>query len=335
MEMEREMRQIFITGATGFIGQEVARELIERGYSVRALVRSPKKAALLESLGVELIFGDILEEGPLRKGLSGADALIHLAALAGVWHREVDMFYRINRDATRRLLEIAWEEGVGKIVVTSTAGVFGPSNGQEEHTGERLAAAEVPDTHYDRSKHQSEQFMEEMVRSGLPLVVVNPTRVYGPGLIGDSNATTRMVDLYLRGSWRFLPGSGHSVGNYVFIEDVVRGHILALENGKPGARYILGGENASFREFFATLAEVTGISRRLWPIPIPLMMSIAGIQLALANWFGRPPLITPPFVRRYNRNYRFSSERAMRELGYQPTPLRQGLSRTVDWLTRE
>jgi len=224
----------------------------------------------------------------------------------------------------------AQNAGTKRIVFTSTAGVISPSNGvaSDENTPRKQDYF----THYERSKAQAENKAKELTEEGMEIITVNPTRVYGPGLLSDSNGVTKMVKLYLEGKFKTLPGNGESVGNYVFIDDVVQGHVKAMQNGKPGERYILGGDNVSFNEFFNLLSDISGKSNRMFHIPIPIINMAAKAMEFRANVFGTPPLITPPWVRKYLYNWELSSQKAKDDLGYKITPISIGMERTIDWI---
>jgi nucleoside-diphosphate-sugar epimerase len=325
------MERVFITGATGFIGERLAQTLAEQGHTVHALFRDPAKAKGLEHPLIQPLKGDLSDRESLRRALEGCTQVYHLAALASVWHPNPDAFDLINVQGTQTLLEEARAQGVQRLVITSTAGVLGASEGRETVDESRQYPLDALDTAYERSKARSEQMIREFAAGGLHAVVVNPSRVYGPGLLSTSNSVTKMILGYQKGTWRFIPGDGSSVGNYVFVDDVVQGHLLAMERGRAGERYILGGENASFNEFFEQLAELTGQRRRMLRIPLSAMMAVAKTQQWMADRFQRAPLITPPFVRKYSRNWYLSTRKAEEELGYEPTPLRQGLERTLGW----
>ena len=146
----------------------------------------------------------------------------------------------------------------------------------------------------------------------MQIITVNPSRVYGPGLLSDSNGVTKMIRLYLQGKFRLIPGNGESTGNYVFIDDVVEGHIQAMEKGRAGERYILGGENASFNEFFNLLAAITGKQHRMFKIPIPVMNLAAKTMEIRANLTGAAPLLTPPWVKKYLFDWAHSTSKAER-----------------------
>jgi nucleoside-diphosphate-sugar epimerase len=168
----------------------------------------------------------------------------------------------------------------------------------------------------------------------LAVTIVNPSRIYGPGQLTESNAATKLIKRCYEGKWRILPGNGESMGNYVYIDDVVQGHLQAMQYGQSGHRYILGGENVSFKEFFGLIRELSPHNKRLYKLPVPIMMGFAQSQLLMAEWFGRHPLIIPAFVRKYNYHWNLSSQKAIQELGYQITPLRQGVMQTIEWFNQ-
>jgi nucleoside-diphosphate-sugar epimerase len=240
------------------------------------------------------------------------------------------MIYEQNVQGTVNILESARKFSINRVVHTSTAGVFGPSR-MRPHTEEN-PVAETHFIHYDRSKVLAEKKVRIFVQEGMDVVTVNPTRVYGPGNMGDSNGVTRMIRDYICGKWHIIPGNGKSIGNYVYIEDVVEGHILAMDKGRTGEAYLLGGSNLSFNEFFSELKGISGKNHFLIKIPLFIGTSIAGIMLTIAKLTGRMPLITPGLLKRYSYHWAFSSEKARSELGYDPVDFREGLRRTLEWL---
>ncbi len=167
---------------------------------------------------------------------------------------------------------------------------------------------------------------------GLHAVIVSPPRVYGPGLLSESNGMTRIIHRYEQGKWRLIPGDGSKISNYVFVDDVVHGHWLAMEKGKSGEKYILGGQNASYNEFFSMLKHISQKNYRLYKIPIWAMLLFAHMQLLLAKIFHKNPLITPIWVKKYLHNWELTSEKAQKELGYVITPLEVGLKKTLLWI---
>lgn len=320
-----------LTGATGYIGTQLAQRLAAQGHTVHALYRSESKLGNLNQVeNIHFFKGDILDVKSLELAVEGCDAVFHVAAFAKPWHKDPQTFFRLNVKGAENVFQTAKRAGVKRVVFTSTAGVISPSDGtpSDENTARTIPLS----TLYEKSKAEAEELAKSLNSSEMEIVTVNPSRVYGPGLLSDSNGVTRMVKLYLEGKFRFLPGDGRSIGNYVFIWDVVDGHLQAMEHGRGGERYILGGDNASFREFFDLLAKVSGKKVRLFKLPIPLMNMAAQAMEWRANWTGAPPLITPPFVKKYSYNWDLSSAKAEMELGYQPKNLEQGLAETVDWL---
>ncbi len=322
-----------LTGATGFIGQRLTERLSREGHTVRCLVRSPEKFRSLSSLpGVEHVTGDLDSVAAAETAAAGCDVLFHLAAFAKPWSKDKSLPYRINVTGTENMLKAAVRGGVKRFVLTSSAAVIGPSPGVEP-IDEEYPRATPFFNEYEETKAAAEELtLSYNGQNGMECVIVNPTRVYGPGLLSKSNSVTRMISLYSRGRWRLIPGDGKCVGNYVFIDDVVDGHILAAGKGVPGERYILGGENLTFDRFFQVLAEVTGRKRRLLPMPVSLMSAVAGVMEWQAGITGIPPLITAPWVKKYLNHWSLSSRKAIDEMGYRVTPFAEGAALTLQWL---
>ncbi|HFA47469.1 MAG TPA: NAD-dependent epimerase/dehydratase family protein [Bacteroidetes bacterium] len=320
-----------VTGATGYIGHQLTRRLASLGHSVNALYRSGTKAKELENLpGVCLHKGDLLDPGSLQRAAEGCDAVFHVAAFAKPWHKDPQTFFRINVKGAENVFCAAKKMGARRVVFTSTAGVISPSEGSP--TSESSPRRQGFFTHYERSKAQAEAVAKQMSAGGFETITVNPSRVYGPGRMGAGNPANKMVRLYLQGKFRLLPGNGKSIGNYVFINDVVEGHIQAMEKGRGGERYILGGQNASFIEFFEMLAKVSGKDFRMFKMPLPLMQIGAAAMETMAKLTGTEPLLTPPWVKKYLFDWEHSTGKAERELGFEPTALEEGLRATVEWV---
>ncbi len=321
-----------ITGSTGYIGTQLTKRLVAEGNTVHALYRSESKVEELKALpNVILKKGDLLDKPSLRAAVEGCDAVFHVAAFAKPWDKDARIFYHYNLDGAVNVFDAAQKAGIKRVVFTSTAGTMNPSE-PGKPSAEDTARSVDYFTDYDRSKGQAEAVAKKMSANGMNIVTVNPSRVYGPGLLSDSNGVTRMVKMYLEGKFRLLPGDGNSIGNYVYIDDVVDGHLLAMELGRGGERYIIGGSNASFNHFFETLSEITGLSHRMFRVPLPVMNLSAHFMEQRANLTGRPPIMTPPWVKRFNYNWELSVEKARRELGYSPLTLEEGLTKTVKWL---
>jgi nucleoside-diphosphate-sugar epimerase len=321
---------ILITGATGFIGTRLTLKLAEEGHVVHALYRSEEKARAIVHPNVSLFKGDITDYYSIENAVRSCEVIFHMAAYARVWAKDAATFNRINVQGTVNVLDAAQKEGVRKIVFTSTAGVLGPSNGERvtEDTQRQIDYF----NEYEITKALAEEKVLEYIRKGLEIVIVNPTRVYGPGIISGSNGVTKMIKLYSEGKFRWIPGNGESIGNYVYVDDVVEGHILALEEGRSGERYILGGYNVSFNGFFELLAKVSGRKLRMMKLSLPFMLGIAYLFRLRTKALGIPPLITSAWVKRYLYNWDISSAKALEELNYQITPLDEGFQKTLHWL---
>jgi farnesol dehydrogenase len=327
-------KKVFVTGATGFLGKPLAKTLADSGNKVIALYRSIDKTEGLEHSGIELFQGDITEPNRIKEGLEGCHEVFHLAALANQWAKDPAQFTRVNYEATVSLLNNAQKAGVQKIVVTSTAGVIGPSNHLPVNETTDRTAPFFGD--YERTKKQAEDYIRSFPSGSMQVVMVNPTRVYGPGVLNESNSVTKIVKQYIRGQFRIIPGRGDKIGNYAFVDDVVTGHLLAMERGKHGERYLLGGENIVFIDLFKKLDSLTGKSYKLFPVPKSLIFGIAHMMEWRASTWGIPPLLTPGWARKFiKHDWEVSSQKAIEQLGYQITPLEEGLRKTINWLEQE
>lgn len=322
-------KRIFITGSTGFIGRKLAMKLANEGNEVVALIRSQSKAKDLVHERISFVEGDLFAEDALHQGMEGCQEAYHLAAFASVWAKD-DKFKTVNIDGTLNVLKAAKSQGVQKVVVTSTAGVIGPAidGPVNEDTPRQVDFF----TEYESTKYESELKIKELVAEGQHVVIVNPTRVYGPGPLNVSNSVTKLVKQYIAGKWKFIPGDGKSTGNYVYVDDVINGHVLAMAHGRAGERYLLGGDDATYHELFDTIAEIGGKKYKLYHIPLGILLTFGKFQLFMAEKFGRQPMITPGWVRKYLYKWSVSSGKAQNELGYEVTSLKQGIKQTVDWL---
>ncbi|HWB24623.1 MAG TPA: SDR family oxidoreductase [Chitinophagaceae bacterium] len=325
---------IFITGATGYIGNALAKRLAEEGNTVHALCRSTAKKDLLQYPNIQIFDGEILNSEAVRKAMAGCQQVYHLAAYARVWAKNPGTFYSVNVEGTKTILDTARELGVQKIVFTSTAGVLGPS-GIEPVKEDDTRIGDIMNE-YEDSKTKAEALCRDYCNYyGMHIVIVNPPRIYGPGIETESNAVTKLAKLYLQGKWRIMPSDGTKTGSYVYIDDVVNGHILAMQRGRSGERYILSGVNASYNEFFATLAQATGKKIRLINLPVWVMMLAGYAMILRTKLTGKPPLLTPKWIKKYLYNWSLSCKKAKRELGYSYIPLQEGLQKTISWLKQQ
>lgn len=321
----------FVTGSTGFIGERLVKQLVAAGHVVHALVRSESKARRMLPASVKLFYGELDDKVAIREALSSCDGAFHLAAWAKVWSKDPDLPHRINVAGTKNIFDAALESGVGRVVLTSTGGTLNSSDGKnpvDEETRRTLNFFNA----YEKTKSMAEKLALDYAEKGLEVVTVNPTRVYGPGYENESAAMTMIIRKFSKGTWRIIPGNGKKYGNYVYIDDVVEGHLLAMKKGRSGQRYIIGGENVTYDQFFQVLRNVTGRDRVMIHIPYGLLNFVVRIQFVVARMFGKPPLITPGWIRKYLHHWACSSRKAQEELGYRITPLDAGIRKTIEWI---
>jgi farnesol dehydrogenase len=320
-----------VTGATGFIGNRLVEELLKLGNEVHILARSKQKASQMFGNRVTVFDGDLWDLDVIDDATRNCDTVFHLAAFANIWSKDKMLAYKTNVVGTKNILEAAFRNKVKKVVFTSSVAVLPPAENDEE-IDETNTLPEKYTTDYETTKFEAEQLCIEYYKKGLDVVIVNPSRVFGPGLLNKSNSVTILIKKYVAGKWRFLPGTGKSIGNYVFIDDVVNGHILALDNGISGEKYILGGTNTSFNGFFEIISKVSGKNYRLFHLPFPIIMAVSKLEFFLAETTGKKPLITPPWAKKYVQNRPVSSKKAINDLKYTVTPLEEGIRKTIEWL---
>ena len=321
---------IFITGATGYIGAELTKALTRSGHIVHALIRDAKKQSSIEHPNIKFFEGNILDNESLKKGMENCEAVFHLAAYARVWAKDPEVYFKVNVEGTKNVLETALKLGVKKLVYTSTAGVIGPSY-QKASTEESLRKVDFFNE-YESSKSISENLIYAYLLKGLDTVVVYPSRVYGPGLMSDSNAVTKLIEQYIKGKWRLIPGDGSRTGSYAYIKDVIEGHVQALLKANPGKRYILGGENVAYNQLFDIIKKVSGKNHKLIKVPVPAMQAFGHMQMIKKSITGKPPLLTPAWIKKYEFDWSLDSGKAIEELDYKITPIEEGVSKTIEWL---
>jgi dihydroflavonol-4-reductase len=324
---ETSSRLALVTGASGFVGSAVTRQLIDRGWRVRALLRQTSDRRNVADLPVEIAEGSLEDAASLRAALAGATHLFHVAADYRLWVRDPRAMFRANVEGTRILMESALDAGLSRIVYTSSVATLGV--GSDGTTSDETAPSAYADMvgPYKQSKFRAEEVVRGLVERGLPAVIVNPSTPVGPRDIKPT-PTGRMIVEAASGR---MPAFVDTGLNLVHVEDVATGHLLAAEKGRIGERYILGGENLPLA---AILAEVAALSGRRAPrlrLPIAPLMPLAFIAEAIARATGKEPFVTRDGLRMARKKMYFSSAKAAAELGYAPRPVRQGLADAVAW----
>lgn len=316
-------RMVFVTGGHGFVGSWVVRELLARGYRVRCLVRRTSRTHRIDGLPVERVVGDILEPASLAEGMRGADLCIHLAGISSYKDMQEDWTIPTIVDGTRNVLQAARDAGVGRTVYIGSGVIYCSRDRQ------RIADETSPFLLHDSQlfyaigKHRAEQVVDEFVAAGSDVVVAIPMETYGPN--DDEFLTTGYLKEAING-WPALATDGGV--SFAHVEDVARGIVLALEKGRTGERYILGGENATIAEIIEMACEIAGKPKR----PIVLPTRLTKLALVAMTKLGLTPPEHPNAVD-YGSLYAFASiEKARRELGYNPRSGRETLQSTIDWL---
>lgn len=318
----------FVTGGTGFIGGALVRHLLEAGHTVRALVRPGADTRQLDGLALEQVQGDLGDRESLRRGMVGCGWVFHVAALYSYWGHRWDDFYQTNVEGTRRVLEIAGEEGVERIVHTSSIAALGVHEDRTPATEETPSSLDDRIGPYQRSKFLAEQVALDLACQGLPVVIVNPSTPVG---VGDHKPTPtgQIVVDFLNGRMSGYVDTGLNIAD---VEDVATGHLLAAERGRVGERYILGGENLTLKQVLDLLAEVSGRPPVRLRFPHWVAMAWAYTDVTLARLNQRHnPTATPEKVRLSRRYEFFDPGKAVRELGLPQTPAREALRRAVEW----
>jgi dihydroflavonol-4-reductase len=320
-----------VTGATGFVGAAVARLLLQQGWQVRALVRASSDRRNLQLLALEIATGDLAQPATLVPALVGCDAVFHVAADYRLGALDPQHLYQTNVEGTRNILELARRAGASRIVYTSSVATIGlPADGSPGEENTPVALGEMIG-HYKRSKFLAEQVALEAARAGAPVVIVNPSTPIGPGDVKPTPTGQVVLDAAAGRTPAYIDTGL----NIVHVDDVAAGHLLALQHGRIGERYILGGQDMTLREILAEIAGLVGRSPPRVRLPRSLVLPIAYAAEAVARITGRPGRITVEAVRMAKKRMYYSSTKATRELGYQWRPPAVAFSDAVGWFREQ
>ena len=323
----------FVTGASGFIGSNLARELVARGHRVRALLRPEANERALAGVAFERVTGDVLDRKLLEREIEGCDWCFHVAASYHLWMSDYAPMYAVNVEGTRNVLEAAGKVGCRRIVYTSTVGCVGLPKmvkGQWVPTTELDAVAnDQLNNHYKCSKWQAECLAVKLVRDGLPVIIVNPTAPVGPYDVRPTPTGQVILD-FLNHK---LPAYLDTGLNWVHVRDVAAGHILAAEKGEIGERYILGNKegNWTMQETLGTLEEITGIPVPKRKIPYRIALAAAHVDEMISFFTGKPPQAPLAGVRMARYKMWFNPAKAIRVLQMPQTPPKQAFADAVEW----
>ncbi len=316
-----------ITGANGYIGSHLVDQLLQNGYGVNTLILEGTDASILENKPVKIFFGDVLSPESVEQAVEGCETVFHLASLVGIWNKNSGLFHKINVEGTENLLRACWRQGVRRVLICSSCGIFGPSKNGESVNEKRLGSIRLSDP-YEVSKYRQVELGKRYIGKGLEVVFVYPTRVFGAGIRSDGNSLTSILEGVANGTWRIILGSGKNVANYIFVNDVVQGMLLAMEKGTNGEGYILGGSNVTYNQLFRLLQRITGKQIRLLKVPYSVLRAVAFFEEIRAKITCKKPFITAHAARKYTSDWPVSTQK-IQQLGFLPTPLEEALRLTI------
>jgi len=318
----------FVTGATGFVGSHVARVLAEQGADLRLLVRATSDLRNVDGLKADRVVGDLCDPDSLGTALSGCDVVFHVAADYRLWIRDPDQMYRANVEGTRALLDAARRNGIQRFVYTSSVATMGfTKNGHPEDEQSPVSLEDMIG-HYKRSKFMAERVAIQAGQSGMDVVIVNPTTPVGECDVKPT-PTGRIVVDFLKKKFPAYVDTGL---NLVDVRECARGHVRALESGRSGERYILGGENLTLKQILDKLATITGLPSPKLRVPYAVALA-AGVvdEVVTGRVMGGEPRATIEAVRMSRKKMFVTSAKAERELGWREVPVEKGLRRAVNW----
>jgi dihydroflavonol-4-reductase len=319
--------KVLVTGATGFVGGAVARALVRAGNDVRVLARPDSDLQNLQGMAVERTAGDLRDPASLRKALTGCRQLYHVAAHYALWAKDPAIFYEVNVAGTRNLLEAARDAGVERTVYCSTIGAIGLPPGGGLGTEETPVSPDQMAGHYKRSKYLAEQEVLQLARDGFPVVIVNPSAPVGAGDVRPTPTGQVIVD-FMKGR---MPAYIETGMNLIDVDDVADGHLLAMQKGRAGERYILGTKNLMLRDVFEILSKLTGVKAPAVKLPRMAILPLAYANHWIANLTGHPPRIPLEGVKMAKYKMHYDCSKAIRELGLPQTPPEVALEKAVRW----
>lgn len=315
-----------VTGAAGFLGSHVTRQLVAHGGDVRVLMRASSNNRAISDLSLEYVTGDLRDAASLERAMKGVKRVFHVAADYRLWARHPQEIYDSNVGGTKNLLVAAKNAGVEQLVYTSTVATIAVDRPELPNEGTQAELEEMIG-HYKRSKWMAEQEVLQAARDGFPAVVAMPTTPVGPW-DWKPTPTGKIILDFLNGK---MPGYVETGLNFVGVEECAAGHLLVSEGGKIGERYLLGGENLTLKELLDTLAKITGLPAPTIKIPHGMALTVAYVESAFSRLIGKEPGIPVEGVKIAQHKMFVDCSRAQRELGFQPGSVAAALERAVRW----
>jgi dihydroflavonol-4-reductase len=322
--------KVFVTGGTGYVGRYVVKKLLNRGYDVYALTRSEEGAADLAALGAKVVYGDITDMASMREAMRGSDVVFHIAGWYEVGSPEWMNAEAINVGGTRKVLRLAHELGIPKIIYTSTVAVFGDTHG--ELVDESFVQGGPFLTEYDRTKWLAHyKVVVPMIEKGAPVIIVMPGIAYGPG---DPHLSGQLMTDFYHGRMPFIPGTD-TVLTYAHVEDIAEGHLLAAEKGQIGESYILAGPAVPLGEMVDFWSQITGKPVPFLRLPSGLLKPFAPLVGALAAILPLPAMYSQEAINILGASYAAQAGKARAELGWRPRSLHAGMTETFQAITQQ
>lgn len=310
----------FITGATGFLGGEIVRQLAKSGYEVRAMVRDSQKAQWMGRLGVRLFKGDVTDKESMREAMTGVDGVFHVAGWYKLVERDKGEAYAVNVVGTKTVLELMRELHIPQGVYTSTCGIYSNTGGRTVDESYRFSGAYL--TNYESTKGEAHRIAEDFMNRGLPLAIAMPGMIYGPN---DTSAVRASLIDFLRGKLPAIPAK--SVMHWAHVEDVAQAHIALMEKGRIGEAFIISGERSTVVEMYQVASEVSGAKMPMI-LPDEVLLFMSKLSRPFDRWL--PDTFTSEgLVTIAGLSYLADDSKARREIGFNPRPIRDGWAETV------
>lgn len=323
--------KVFLTGATGYIGNRLAHKLVEQDYEVHALIRDLRSEKIPKHNKIRLFKGDLCDENSVQAAMADCDYVFHTAAFTDLKCNKINQFYKTNVQGTTNVLKTAYLHNVKKMVYTSTLAVYGPALEHVPIT-EQQPRLQSYSNDYELTKKMAEEAVMKYSDKGLSCTILNLTRVYGPGLKTFSNGVNALISKIMKDKVLFVPSKLNIEANYVYIEDVLNAELLALQKGKSGEKYIIGGENVNYHQLFSKIINKTQSKIAIMEINYELLKGLISCITTLDRLLGLSPPLTTKVLDSLFTNRSASSQKAISELDYEITPLDKGLEYTINHL---
>lgn len=326
------MMKVVVTGASGYLGGKLCNSLHRQGYSVKVIVRPTSDLSALPP-STEIVYGDITDFSSLLSAFSDCSVVFHLAALVEPWLPDPSKFITVNVEGLKNVLEaVKQTKTVEKLVYTSSFFALGPTDDGAIADENQVHHEKFFCTEYEKSKVATDKIALQAASEGLPIVLLYPGVIYGPGKVTAGNVVAKMLVERFSGRLPGYIGKGNDKFSFSHVDDVVEGHIAAMKKGQIGERYLLTGENASFNQVFDMAAVITNTRKPMVSIPLCVIEAYGWLLVLISRITGKLPFISPPTVHVLRHRWEYSCEKAKAELDYKPRSLREGLAEVILWL---